>query len=388
MPLYAYSEREIRTDNEYFIKEQKEYPAFRFIHYYEGFLLALDSLQNMGFNADVYIYDTQADSSQTALITQKPDFKDLDLIIGPFFARNLNKVVPIAAQNQTWVVSPFSSAKGLNYYSNLFVLESPDYSLWRHGMRFLKDSLSKAHLYVLHNGSAKELQQLKSIQHSYLSLNHNDSSRIHIYNYKNKGFGTLLGQLHKDRENVIINLTTSEAYISNFVRQLNQKAEDYPIVLMGLEEHWKEFKTLELEYLVKLRLTLLAPNFIDYRQPQTMEFVRSFQKEYGIDPETIAFKGFDDAFYFLNLLHRFGKNFTPCMNKTALKNIQQDYTFSSKDGSRYLNTTAAIYQYFNYQLVDKCKVLEKEEVPMEEKEIDSEDEVETREGMPQEMPKK
>jgi LysM repeat protein/ABC-type branched-subunit amino acid transport system substrate-binding protein len=375
MPLYAYLEKDIRTDNDFFIKEQNEYPSFRFIHYYEGFMLALDSMKSLGFNADVYVYDTRADSIHTQQFISKAEFSDLDIIIGPFFARNLQKIVPAAQANQTWVASPFSSGNGLEKMDNLFVLGSQDYSLWKKGMKFLRDSMPQAHVYVLHNESKSELEELNRIKINYRSTHGGDTSHLHIYSYKSKGFYSLLGELKKDQDNVLINLSTNEAYISNFVRQLNQKVEDYPIVLMGREKHWKSFLTLEVEYLVKLRLTLLSTSFIDYRQAQTKHFVQLFQEKYKTDPSAMAFKGFDDAFYFMNLLLRYGRNFTPCMNQLNFQGLQQDYFFPPSSGRKHMNTEANVYQYFNYQLVDKCKVLEQEpeEELMEENESEKED---------------
>lgn len=374
MPLYSNTEKDIRTDNEYFMKSAENYQAFRFIEYYEGFLMAVDSMKALGFNAEIYVYDTNADSNLAKSITQKPEFSELDLVFGPFFARNLKQVVPVAKANNTKVISPFSTGAGLDNYNNLFVIESSNRSLWNNGMNYINDSLSTSHVYVLHIGNPSELRELWMIRQLYLSKSKSDSLRFHVYNYKTAGFKQLMIDLKKDRDNVIINLVNSEAMISSFVRQLSQKRDDYPMILMGTEEQWTKFNTLEDEYLVNLRLTLLSNSFIDYHQAAVQRFAKDFRLRYNTDPHSIGYKGFDEGMYFMQLLYNYGRNFTPCMNEFEFSGVHNDFNFSGFGGGKWTNTYGCVYQYFDYQLVDKRKsvipFIENPEDNSEQKKVD------------------
>lgn len=357
IPFYSQRESDIRVDNEYFMKSADNYIAFRYIQYYEGLLLAIDSMQNRGFKAEVYVYDTKADSNVTQRLINNPEFQELDLIFGPFFARNLKYIVPAAAKNNTKVVSPFSSGTGLNSYSNLFIIESSDKSLWHQGFKYAHDSLPSSHIYLLHNGSTAEVAEMNLIRDQFFVFS-DDSSKFHVYNYKDAGFKNLLANLKKDRANIIINLVNDEAYISSFVRQLNQISEGTHIVLMGTEDHWSKFKTLEEEYLVNLHLTLLSNSFIDYRQPSVQNFIQLFQEKYKTDPQMIAFKGFDQGMYFLNIMYHYGANFTPCIKDFNFEGVQNDFNFIKSGLGKWMNENGCIYQYYDYQLVDKKKAVQ------------------------------
>jgi hypothetical protein len=209
------------------------------------------------------------------------------------------------------------------------------------GVKYLSDSLSGAGIYIIHNGKPEELNELatvKTLIKKYSLTGNLDTNNLHIYNYKNGGFKTLMAELDRNKPNVVINLVNDEAYISSFVRQLNQLRKNFDIILMGSEERWKKFKTLENEYLVNLKLLLVSPGFIDYRQNDVQIFTHKFHDEYNADPNMMAFKGFDQAYYFLSLLNSFGSNFTPCMKHLRIRTLQNDYDFVQTSYGSWANT--------------------------------------------------
>ena len=360
MPFFADLEADIRIENEYFMKPQSTYPSFRYIQYYEGFLMALDSIKNMGFKAEVYVYDTKADTSVTKKLILKPEFETLDLIIGPFFKRNLIIVANAAAKHNIKVVSPFSSQDGLSNYPNLFIPTTSNYNQLSQSIKFLSDSLPNARIMILHNGKTSEVSKMSTIKNlvKKYSLNGNlDTNNLHIYNYKESGFSKLMADLDKDNVNVIINLVNDEAYISSFVRQLNQLKDKFNIVLLGNENQWSKFKTLENEYLVNLHLTLTSTGFIDYRQNDVQEFVHLFYDKYQTDPNLMAFKGFDQSYYFMSKLFYLGTNFSPCISNSSHNALQNQYNYQKTSQGCWINTYSNIYQYNDFQLIDKKRDL-------------------------------
>ncbi len=106
IPFYSDLEPKIRTSSVYHTKEAKAYRSFTFIQFYEGFLMALDSMKQMGFNAEVFIYDTKGDSATVQEIIKKEEFKSLDLVIGPLFQSNVKMVLEAGNAYNIKVVSP------------------------------------------------------------------------------------------------------------------------------------------------------------------------------------------------------------------------------------------------------------------------------------------
>jgi len=356
MPFYEDDEQDIRTSNAYYTKDVSAYRSFTFIQFYEGFLMALDSIKQKGFNAEVYIYDTKNDTSEVRKITQKPEFQTLDLVIGPLFSKNLRIVLEATRNTNTVVVSPFTRDKSLvNNNPHLFKLSPNTNSLVESSCDWVADSMKNARIMIIHNGSADELNMLKYIRRNFYRHAGQgiDTNNIFIYSYQNGGVDKIMNNLAENQKNVLVNLVDNEADISTFIRTLNNKAEDYDIYLIGSEWHWKRYKTLEIKYLVNMHLTLCSSYFVDHTDTTVQAFEHRFVDRYQTLPNNYAFTGFDIAWYFMNALYYYGPGFETCINKLDVKNMHTKFLFRKVENSAYENTFLNIYQYNNYQLIMK-----------------------------------
>lgn len=52
----------------------------RMVEYYEGFLIAVDSLKRQGVSVDLYTYDTKGSTNVISSILNKPEMKNMDII--------------------------------------------------------------------------------------------------------------------------------------------------------------------------------------------------------------------------------------------------------------------------------------------------------------------
>mgnify|MGYP002232200947 CR=1 FL=1 len=53
----------------------------RMVEFYEGFLMAIDSLKHQGVSADIYTYDTKGTTAGTNAILSQSKLKDMDIIL-------------------------------------------------------------------------------------------------------------------------------------------------------------------------------------------------------------------------------------------------------------------------------------------------------------------
>jgi LysM repeat protein/ABC-type branched-subunit amino acid transport system substrate-binding protein len=356
MPFFEEDEQSIRTVNAYYTKEVNAYRSFTFIQFYEGFLMALDSIKQKGFHAEVYIYDTKNDTAEVSKIIQKPEFKTLDLIIGPLFTQNLQMVLDSTRNTNTIVVSPFSREKSLVANNpHLFKLAPNANSLVESSCDWVADSMPDARIMIIHEGSDEELKMLQLIKENFHRHAGNgiDTNNIFIYPYTEVGVKKMINNLAKDQKNVLVNLVDNEAIISNFIRTLNNKSEDFEIYLMGSEWHWKRYKTLEIKYLVNMHLTLCSSYFVDNSDTLVQAFEKRFVSRYQTLPNSFAYTSFDIAWYFMNALYYYGTDFKACINNMEAKSMHTNFQFRNSGNSAFENTFLNIYQYDNYQLIMK-----------------------------------
>ena len=77
-----------------------------FLEAYEGILLAVDSLRTLGLSMELDVYDTGGDTTRINRLIWSGALNNADLIIGPAYSYNLEKISSWAVFHDIPVVSP------------------------------------------------------------------------------------------------------------------------------------------------------------------------------------------------------------------------------------------------------------------------------------------
>ena len=98
----------------------------RFMEFYEGSLLAIDSLRKTGLSVEVNTFDIGKTQSQLTSVLAKPEMKTVDIIIGPAYTSQITSIGEFAKENKIKVVVPFSpNIKELATNKYIFQVISP-----------------------------------------------------------------------------------------------------------------------------------------------------------------------------------------------------------------------------------------------------------------------
>ena len=76
------------------------------LQFYEGFLLALDTLKKLGYDVNLKVIDTENRAWKVKGLVDKGTLKNSNLIIGPFYSKVFTEVAAEARQNAIPIVSP------------------------------------------------------------------------------------------------------------------------------------------------------------------------------------------------------------------------------------------------------------------------------------------
>lgn len=82
--------------------------AEKFVDFYRGTLLAIDAAKKQGTSSILYVYDTGSSENDIDSLLKKEELQHVDLIIGPAYTNQIQKVTDFAKQHQTFAVIPFS----------------------------------------------------------------------------------------------------------------------------------------------------------------------------------------------------------------------------------------------------------------------------------------
>lgn len=298
-----------------------------FLEFYEGALLALDSLQSKGMNIEWYVFDASNQKMINALL-QMEEFRDLDLIIGPVYPELQETVASFAAKNRIPMISPLSSAGNLEQNNSWYFKVNPsrEYQIEQTALYVAEKLRDKNFILLQVTGSSTSADaQLAKLCKEKLTVRP-ELNLFHEYDLKQQGINSLKPLLADSAENIFIIPTDNEAQVSVAVTNLTTLAEHYNIVLLGTQALPK-LKSIQTENYHRIRLRYLSPYLVDYTRPQVRRFVGRYRETYSAEPTQFSFQGFDVAYYFMSALYRYGKDFRNCLPEYPMELTQMNFNF-------------------------------------------------------------
>lgn len=323
-----------------------------FIHFYEGVLLAADSMKQAGMHVQLHVFDTNQKRYVVDSLVRSGSLRGLDLIIGPTFTELQKSVADFALQNRIPMISPLSSSGNFEEQNPWYFKVNPTKQyLIQKTADYIVDEFFDKNIIILRMGEYSNLPEaelVKLVREKLLLSGYRDQFDkvlFHEYRLPANGPGGLKELLSRDQENIFIIPSETEAQISVAVTTLNALAEEYPVTLVGLS-NFQRYKSIQTEYFHSIKLNYLTPYFVNYESPAVNQFIRKFRLNFAAEPNQYSFQGYDVAFYFMSALFRYGKDFTGCLPMLKVSLTQSELAFDkvNRDGG-YMNRGLFIMQY-------------------------------------------
>lgn len=298
-----------------------------FIEFYEGAILAIDSMQRKGMNIELFVFDVTNQQMINALL-QLEEFRDLNLIIGPVYPELQETVASFAAKNRIPMISPLSSSGNFELNNSWYFKVNPtkEFQL-EQTATYISDEFSKKNFFLLQlsgNSTSADAQLAKLCEEKLaVRLGKN---LFHEFNFQQMGVNSIKPLMDESGENIFVIPTDNEAQVSVAVTNLTALAEHFNIILMGTPSLTK-LKSIQTESYHRIRLRYLSPYFIDYTKPLVRRFVGNYREIFSAEPSQFSFQGFDVSYYFLSALFRYGKDFRKCLPDYPMELTQMVFNF-------------------------------------------------------------
>jgi len=325
-----------------------------FVEFYEGFLMALDSIRRQGLSVELIQYEVKHDSAKIKLLLNDKNLQDVQLIIGPFYDNIFNYVAEWAHARNIPVINPVSSTnKALFNYDNVIQLNTTLNSQLSQVTKYLAafDSLN---IVIVHGNANDELQIVNIYKKQYLDVFNNNfvskSPSLKEVNYLQGGIDAVEKALDKHKINIIILPSSSQVFVINVITKLNDLTRNYKLILSYMPT-WKKFEqNFELKHLFNLHSHAFQPFYVDYSNSQVKNFILTYRDLYKIEPTKFSFLGFDCSLYFLSLLQMYGAHFLDCINNADVLTLSSKFYFE-KIGAKggYENKGIFITRYDDVQ---------------------------------------
>ena len=298
-----------------------------FLEFYEGVLLAVDSMQDKGMNIELDVFDVTNEQMVNSLLLLD-EFRELNLIIGPVFTELQENVAAFAAKNHIPMISPLSQTGNFEQRNLYYFKVNPTREFQiEQTADYIADEFADKNFILLDVDETSSSPEAKLAQLSKAKLTAKPGkNRFHEYNIQEQGVNLIKPLLDGSEENVFIIPTDNEAQVSIAVTNLTALAENYNIVLMGTSLLTK-LKSLQTENFHRTRLRYLSPYFVDYKKPLVRRFIGQYRELFSTEPSQFSFQGFDVSYYFLSALFRYGKDFRNCLPDYPMELTQMDFNF-------------------------------------------------------------
>lgn len=356
--LFTTEEAEVALDTTIELEERKElFKQFyggseNFVQFYEGVLLAIDSLQNEGFTINLNVFDTQRNRDSIRQYFQSDHFFQTDLIIGPIFPNVQQEIAAYAAKNRIPIVSPLASQSNLTQSNQRFFQVNPSREYL---MRQTADMVAEEHYnsnFIIvktsdYEGTAEgELVHL--LREKFFNsglLSSNEGVNFTIYDFQNEGAFGLRRIMSKNKENVVFIPSSNEGELSVAISNVNNLSDEYSITLIGTSRY-PNYSSIQIEQFHNLKLKYIAPYYTDYTDTKTLHFVEKYKDNFGTEPDNFGFQGYDVTMYFLTALITYGNDFSDCLPYLHTFQMQGNYHFEklSQFGG-YMNEGVSVISY-------------------------------------------
>lgn len=304
-----------------------------FIRFYQGILLAVDSLQKEGLSVDLHVFDTERNPERVQKILTGLQYTDLDFMIGPVYQSTFSVVADFAQKRRIPIISPLSPKNSI-LKTNPFVIQmnTSIASICGKISNFVSYDLDTRNLIVVHPDRYEhlnEFQLVKDIERNMFEKGkywETDDMTYKKISFDEYGLFGIERMLSDSVENIILIPSTKQAYVENIISNLNVLSQRFDIRLIGFPV-WQRYNSLDAEIFYNLNLSVVTPYSIDYEEPAVDCFVADFREKFKCEPNDFSFRAFDLCRYFSKAVSRFGHDFPDHLNKMNIDLLQSNYHF-------------------------------------------------------------
>jgi len=291
-----------------------------FIKFYQGFLMACDSMKNEGFNITINTFDTEKNKDTVRHIVDSLDFAKFDFVVGPPYSSTFHIAAEKALASRTPIISPLSdNTKMTELNPYVFQLNTSEKTIVKSTADYIYNNFKNSNIVVVYPKGYQNTPEAKlvtSLEDNLYNcnkfINYTDIHYTKISFSKYNFFG-IKQVLKRGVENIVIVPSKNKSDIYNIIPTVNALTDNYKISLIALPS-WQRYKSLDPSTFFNLNTRVLSPYHVDYKDEKVIQFVDNFRKQFDSEPSDFSFRAYDLATYFIksaakgNLKHVVYKN--------------------------------------------------------------------------------
>ena len=304
----------------------------RMTEYYEGFLMAIDSLKRTGVSIDLYTYNSGDEKSSIQPLLHREELKQMDIIFGPRHQEHIAPLAQYCKKHDIRLVIPFTS-KDNAVFSNpmVYQVNTPQSYLYSEVYdHFMRQFAQQQIIFIeAQEGSKEKAEFIKGLKEELATRG------IATRSVSDEATSEELKQcLSTTKENLFIPTSGSNLTLIKILPQLVLTVRENPeqrIHLFGYPE-WQTYTKDHLDAFFELDTYFYSSFYTNNLLPASIRFTSAYRRWYAKEMDDrypkYGMLGFDTGFFFLKGMARYGNRFEEQMNQLELVPIQTGFKFT------------------------------------------------------------
>ncbi|RRA96468.1 LysM peptidoglycan-binding domain-containing protein [Paenimyroides viscosum] len=302
------------------------------LDFYSGAKMAIDVLKDKNYNLNIKFVDSKETNRALDVNMLKGDFdfSTTDVIIGPFFQKNVDAVSEVFKNQQTIVVSPLSTEKGKPFPRQIHTM--PNNEIVKKEM--LEYVLSKEEQVIA-------ITDGKKTSKAFYNKNYPDITTLSVTTDEKVSATILKNLLSATKNNYIVLDATSLTTTVELITTLKSLQKDFKIELISLEKlDVLESSDININDLIALKYTFPSVTN-DASSAKKDKFVKEYRTIYGKNPSRFATRGYDVTYDVISRM--FESDEDSNIFDYGSQHIENKFAYINENGGVYNNAVYILY---------------------------------------------
>ena len=354
LPLYLARIDEISTSK--FDVEQrgrKDYKSFEFIQFYEGILMGIDALEQMGVNITLNVVDMPSSGAEDIIASyNQHNVGASDCIIALLQKDAFSTVASLAAKDNVFIVNPMATRPEIVTNNPYVVKYMPSTA---GTVRAILDEISRSYpgseLFVVHSGARAESETLKELQRQLPSY----SIKYTLFNWSVAA--KLSNTLKASKNPVVLAIydqgrDKNRIFATQLLNRLASAKSSHP-TLFTMTNYMKELSDVDYSMLQQTDYHFPYPTYLDYNNTRHKDFVDAFRQRFKTEPTNdYAAVAHDLILYIGAAINSRGTDFWKDANAVRPQSMLFPIRLTrDATNNGYENQATALYMMQDYKLI-------------------------------------
>jgi LysM repeat protein/ABC-type branched-subunit amino acid transport system substrate-binding protein len=314
-----------------FLVEDRKTDAVRMVEYYEGFLMAVDSLKRKGTSIDLHVYNSGNENASIAPVLAKEELKDMDIIFGPLYKQHIHPLADFAERHGIRLVIPVLKDDEVFRNGHIYQVNAPQSYLYSEVYEHFVRQFPNGNVIIL-DMQTEDKDKAEFIEGLKAEL---ERKEIPVQVVPGVGLAqpVLKNALRSDRDNIFIPTAGDVITLNKIMPQLKiliRENTATSISLFGYPE-WQTYIGDNLDSFFELDTYFYSSFYINNLSPATKAFNKAYRRWYSKEMLTSYPKygmlGYDTALFFLSGLGQYGTGLEHNLPSLDFTPVQTGFKF-------------------------------------------------------------